>query len=317
MIQCMWNDLSVRHLLALRAVAEEGTFGKAASRLGFTQSAVSQQVAALEQLVGQPLFDRPAGPRPPTLTPAGSLLLDHARALLEQVNQAEYDLDRYARGVSGRLAIGTFQSVSSRVLPSTLGLLRQEAPNVEVSVIEEGTQFGDRLAALADGELDLLFTVGDAEPGFESRYLGSDPHVAVVPPDFPEGAVDLDAIGGQPMVGQAADDPCGIVVDRGLERIGITPNYVFRSYDNGAIQGMVAAGVGVAVVPLLTVDTTDPAVSVRTTRPELPPRQLSLAWSGTRTLSPIARRFIEIATDVCATQLHEGRRETVGLSTEG
>ncbi|MEM9131947.1 MAG: LysR family transcriptional regulator [Actinomycetota bacterium] len=313
----MWNDLSVRHLLALRAVAEEGTFGRAAARLGFTQSAVSQQVAALEQLSGQPLFDRPAGPRPPTLTPAGKLLLDHARLLLDQVNQAEYDLDRYARGVSGRLAIGTFQSVSSRVLPSTLRLLRQEAPDVEVSVVEEDTVFDDRLAALADGELDLLFLVGDVDPAFESRYLGADPHVAVVAPDFTDGPVDLQSISGQPMVGQPVDDPCGIAVDRGLERIGITPNYVFRSYDNGAIQGMVGAGVGVAVVPLLTVDTSDPAVSVRTTRPELPPRELYLAWSGARTLSPIAERFIDIAAEVCATQLHEGRRETVGLTAEG
>ncbi|MEM7338741.1 MAG: LysR family transcriptional regulator [Actinomycetota bacterium] len=299
----MWSDLSVRHLLALRAVAEEGTFGRAASRLGFTQSAVSQQVAALEQVVGQTLFDRPSGPTPPRLTPAGELILRQAELVLGQIQEAEHELDRYVRGVSGRLAIGTFQSISARVLPFTLGRLRQEAPHVEVVLVEEDPEQDVRLGALARGDLDLAFVVGDVDPAFESQYLGADPHIAIVPPDFPDGPVDLEALAGQPMVGQPADDTCGLLVDRGLERIGLAPNYVFRSHDNGAVQGMVGAGVGIAIVPLLTVDVTDPAVSVRSTKPEIEPRRLSIVWSGDRTLAPVAERFVAIAADVCASQL--------------
>lgn len=299
----MWSEISARHLLALRAVAEEGTFGKAAARLGFTQSAVSQQVATLEQLVGQPLFDRPSGPRPPVLTPAGELMLQHARGLVEQLELAEQDLDRFARGVSGKLAIGTFQSMSARVLPSTLRELYQQAPDVEVRLSDEDPEQDFRMGSLARGEIDLAFVVGDVDGVFDSRYLGADPHVAIVPPDYAEGPVNLRDISGRPMIGQPADDSCGLQVDRGLERLGVTPHYAFRSHDNGAVQGMVSAGVGIAIVPLLTVDTSDPTISVRTTSPELDPRQLSIAWRRDRTLAPIGRRFVEIAGEVCGQQL--------------
>lgn len=301
----MWRDLSIRHLLAFRAVAEEGTFGRAAERLGFTQSAVSQQVAALEGLVGHELFNRPAGPRPPRLTAAGELLVSHVDGLLEGIQAAEHDLDRYARGVSGKLAIGTFQSISARVLPFTLRQLRQEAPDVELTVIEEdqAEEQEVRAEALASGDLDLAFMVGvDHEP-FESRYLGADPLVAVVPIGYPAGPVDLLSIAGEPLIGQPPDDTCGIHVEQGLERLGITPRYAFRSHDNGAVQGMVGAGVGIAIAPLLTVDAADPAVSVRATEPPLEPRRLSIVWSSDRALSPIARRFVDIATDVCAERL--------------
>lgn len=101
------------------------------------------------------------------------------------------------------------------------------------------------------------------------------------------------------MVGQPPEETCGLEVDRGFERLGITPNYAVRSHDNGAVQGMVSAGVGIAVVPLLTVDASDPTVSLRSTVPEIEPRHLSLAWVRGRTLSPIAERFVDIAGDVC------------------
>jgi len=296
----MWNDLSVRHLLALRAVAEEGTFGRAATRLGFSQSAVSQQVGALEQLVGQPLFDRPAGPHPPRLTPAGELLLDHSAAFIERLEAAERDLDRLARGVAGTLTIGTFQSISARVLPFALRRLNQDAPEVEIRLLEEDPEHDFQQMMLTGSELDLAFAVGDLEPGLGSRHLGADPHVAIVPSDFPAGPVDLADISGRPMIGQPTGDSCGLLIDRGLERFGVTPHYAFRSHDNGAVQGMVGAGVGLAIVPLLAVDTTDHTISVRTTEPGLEPRQLSIIWNRERTLAPIAERFIDIAAEVCA-----------------
>lgn len=295
----MWNELSTRHLLALRAVAEEGTFGKAATRLGFTQSAVSQQVAALEQMVGQPLFDRPSGPRRPELTAAGELMLQHATGLIEAVERAEHDLDRFGRGVSGKLAVGTFQSISARVLPLIFRRLHQDAPDIEVTVVEEDAEQDFRLGSLQRGDIDLAFIVGDPHPDCEARYLGADPHVAMVPTDHPPGPVDLVSLSGKPTVGQPPADTCGLLVDRGLERLGVTPNYAFRSHDNGAIQGMVSAGVGVAIVPLLTIDVSDPSISVRSTVPEIQPRELNLVWMKERSLSPVAQRFVDIAADVC------------------
>ena len=299
----VWNDLSTRHLLALRAVAEEGTFGRAATRLGFTQSAVSQQVAALEQMVGQALFDRPSGPRRPELTAAGELMLEHAEALIEAIETAEHDLDRFGRGVSGKLAVGTFQSISARVLPSIFRRLHQEAPDVEVTVVEEDADQDVRVGQLKTGEIDLAFIVGEPDPTCDARYLGADPHVAMVPADHPPGPVELASLSGKPAIGQPPGDTCGLAVDRGLERLGVTPNYAFRSHDNSAIQGMVSAGVGIAVVPLLTIDVSDPAISVRTTVPEIEPRELYLVWIRDRSLSPVAQRFVDIAADVCTTLL--------------
>jgi len=292
----MWSELSARHLLALRAVAEEGTFGKAAARLGFTQSAVSQQIAALEKIVGQPLFDRPSGPRRPELTEAGELMLDHANRVLDEIRLAEQGLGQFARGVVGKLSIGVFQSISSRVLPYALKELYLRAPDVEINVrIEEADQF----TKLADGDLDLLCISGDIPDNCESRFLGVDPHVALVPVDHPPGPINLHELSGRPMVGQPLNDACSLEVDQGLERLGVTPNFAFRSHDNGAVQGMVSAGVGIAIVPLLTVDLADPTVEVRPTAPEIPPRQLSIVWVKGRTLSPIAKQFIEVVSNLC------------------
>ena len=287
----MWSDLSAKHLLALRAVAEEGTFGRAAERLGFTQSAISQQVATLEALVGQSLFDRPAGPSRPQLTPAGELLLEHARAVLDQIEEAERAIDRFARGVSGRLVVSTFQSISARVMPAALRRLYQEAPGVEVALIEEDIEQDFGRAALLRGDVDLAFAIGEVSEDYESVYLGADPHVALVGADHDAGPVSLQVLSGAPIVGQPPEDTCGAIIDRQLERHGITPNYVFRSHDNGAVQGMVGAGMGIAIMPLLSVDVHDVATSVRTTEPALEPRHLSLVWGAARTRSPLAERF--------------------------
>src|SRR3954453_20984894 len=112
------DGIELRHLHALRAIASEGSFGAAARRLGFTQSAVSQQIAALERAVGAPVFDRPGGPRPVTLTPAGRVLLRHADAVLDRLAQAERELGDLLAGRTDHLRVGTFQSVSVKLLPT-------------------------------------------------------------------------------------------------------------------------------------------------------------------------------------------------------
>ena len=98
-----WAGLEIRHLLALNAVVENGTFSGAAEQLGYTQPAVSQQVGTLERIVGTPLFERPGGPRPVRLTTAGQMLLIHARAVLARVNSAATDLRALSSGERGEL----------------------------------------------------------------------------------------------------------------------------------------------------------------------------------------------------------------------
>src|SRR3954467_965538 len=93
-----WLGVELRHLAALQAVAEEGSFGRAATRLGYTQSAVSQQIATLERLVGERLVERPGGPRPVSLTEAGTVLLRHADGIVARAPGAEAGLPSLRRG---------------------------------------------------------------------------------------------------------------------------------------------------------------------------------------------------------------------------
>src|SRR5947208_10466841 len=111
-----WLGVEVRHLAALRAVAEEGTFGAAALKLGYAQSAISQQIAALERYVGRRLFDRPGGSRPVTLTRSGELLLGHAESIMSRLSAARIDLESLTDEDSGgALRVGAYQSVAAAI----------------------------------------------------------------------------------------------------------------------------------------------------------------------------------------------------------
>src|SRR5215217_870490 len=153
------RDLEVRHLIAVDAVATEGTFGKAALRLGYTQSAVSQQIAALERLVGGAVFDRPGGPRPVELTPLGKVVLGHARDIIARVDATGDAVERFIAGTVGRIDIGTFQSVSNVLLPAMVQQLRAEHPEVDIRLFEEEDNDAGAAGVLA-GDLDIAFTIG-------------------------------------------------------------------------------------------------------------------------------------------------------------
>lgn len=297
------RDLDIRHLLALDAVATEGTFARAAERLGYTQSAVSQQIAGLERAVGERVFDRPGGPRAVELTPFGAELLRGGRDLLGRVEALADDLDRFRAGHSGRLTIGTFQSVSSAVLPMVLGRFRTGHPDVEVQLFE--TDVDEELQEhLERGQTEVSFLVGEvsepAQSGLESRLLLTDPFVLIARPgQFPHGPVSLDAIAGEPLIGQPPNS-CSLLNEAGLRSAGLDPSYVFRSHDNGTVAAMVRAGMGVAVMPLLCTEPEDPRTELHPLDPPIPGRQVSIAWRAGRTLSPAATAFVELTTAVCS-----------------
>ena len=297
MLTMAFADVALRHFVALRTVAQEGSFGRAAARLGYSQSAVSQQIAALERAVGAAVFDRPGGPRPVTLTAVGELLLDHARTLEQTLSCAEDDLRRLLAGQFGRIAVGTFQSVSVAVLPGMVRILRTERPDLEVELFESDD--GDVLAErLRNGQLDLSFIVDaweDGLDGCELEVLHTDPFVLVSPRSpAPSSTVEVRELAGIPLIGQPANQ-CQFLIDQGLRQHGIEPDYVFRSADNSAVQAMVKAGMGEAVMPLLAVDVHDPEIVVRTIRPGIEPRRIGIAWRSGRTISPAAAAFIELA----------------------
>jgi DNA-binding transcriptional LysR family regulator len=293
------RDVDSRHLAALVAVVEEGSFAKAAQALGFTQSAISQQIAALEKAAGLPVFDRPRGPRAAELTPAGAQLLAYARDILARVDEMDDAIDRLRRGVTGRLVIGTFQSVSSGVLPALVGRMRREVPDVDIRLFETDDQAA-LLRGVADDELDLAFTVDtEDDPRFESELLGYDPFVIITPVGDLDGSITTaDVLHHHPVIGQPATNVCQRLIDGRLDAVGVRPDYVFRSIDNGAVQGMVRSGMGRAIMPYLAIDADDPAIVVLSIDPPMA-RSIKLTRRSDRSLPPAADRFAAIAREIC------------------
>jgi DNA-binding transcriptional LysR family regulator len=290
------RDVDARNLAALIAVVDEGTFAKGAKSLGFTQSAVSQQIAALEKAAGLPVFDRPKGPRAAELTPAGQLLVDYARAALAEVDRMDDELDRMRRGVSGRLVIGTFQSASSRLLPWIVGNMRKDLPDVDIRLSElDDVQLLVR--ALLDDDLDFAFTIDlEPDPALDIELLGVDPFVVIAPRGEADAASACAAdLNDRPLIGQPNNDSCQLMIDRRLEAVGIRPDYVFRSQDNGAVQGMVRSGLGWAIMPYLAIDPHDPGVTVLQLDPPVAPRLIQLVCRADRTLPAAADHFASLA----------------------
>ena len=297
-----WLGIELRHLVALQAVADEGSFGKAARHLGYTQSAISQQIAALERIVGQRLIDRPGGPRPVTLTDAGRLLLVHAKAITARLKAAQADLEALGAGDAGPLRIGTYQSVGARVLPMLLRAFSAEWPSVDIRLVES-TDDRELLALVERGDADLTFCVFPLEPGpFEAVELMRDPYVLVVPPDSllvgREKLPTLREILDLPLISYRTCRTTQRVEER-LRMAGQEPQVVFRSDDNGTVQALVAAGVGVALVPQLTVDSADESVAVIDLGERVPPRLIGIAWHSDRQLTPAAQAFVDAAQAVC------------------
>jgi DNA-binding transcriptional LysR family regulator len=297
-----WPGVELRHLAALKAIAEEGSFGRAATRLGYTQSAVSQQIATLERAVGERLLERPGGPRPVSLTEAGEILLRHADAIVARLEAARADLEALAAGEAGALRIGTYQSVGQRILPAVIRRFSAEWPSVELRVSEASTD-QELFALIESGELDLTFADFSLWEGpFEAVDLLRDPYVLLVQAESPlaqrKQAPTLGEIAELPLIGFRQCRSTALVESHFHER-GLRPDFVFRSDDNGIVQAMVSAGVGVAITPRLTVDFNDPTVAVVPLEGVVPPRRLVLLWHKDRYRSPAARGFADVALEAC------------------
>jgi DNA-binding transcriptional LysR family regulator len=298
-----WLGLELRHLIALKAIAEEGTFGRAAASLGYTQSAISQQIAMLERIVGQKLIDRPGGPKQVSLTEAGELLLRHADAIAARLQAAHADLAALDAGDAGPLRIGTYQSVGARVLPALFRDFSEQWPDVEIT-LQESADDRDLIHLVERGELDLTFVVLPLEPGpYETVELFRDPYVLVVPADSPlasrERAPSLRELVEHPLISNRTCRTTQRVEDR-LRHSGRDPHIAFRSDDNGTVQGLVAAGVGIAIVPRLTVDETDDAIRVVDLADRVPPRLIGVAWHRDRKRTRAAEAFVELAQKLTA-----------------
>jgi DNA-binding transcriptional LysR family regulator len=299
-----WAGLELRHLLALVAVAETGTFSGAAERLGYTQSAVSQQIGALERIVGTTLFERPGGPRPVRLTPPGEMLLTHARSVLDRVQVAAADLRALATGELGELRVGTLQSVGTKVLPGLLRSFRADWPGIEVS-LRESNDINELIHLVETGDLDVTFVEMNLHDSgrLTTRWLLDDPMVFVAPSDAPEAArerVSVADVAHLPMIGIGPrDSGCHRMIEECFRGSPVPPTYVFRSEDNPTVLALIAAGLAYAVLPLLTVDEDNPGIAVIPIEPEPAPRRLGVAWPTDRQGPAALEPFIDAAAEIC------------------
>lgn len=291
-------DVEIRHLAAFRAVCEHRSFGRAAEALGYSQAAVSQQIGALERTVGLPLFERPGGPRPVVPTEAARQLLPYADTIFRQLDGARLAMDEVATGERGRLAIGSFESVSVALLPRIVGVLTRERPDLELHLTEDhSSQF--LAGRVLDGDLDASFVPEAPDlSGLTARELLVDPYMAVMPATDERTVLRLADLAESPLVGHGEDDSCQLHINLALRSAGVSPHYVFRSNDNGALQAMVRSGLGVALMPLLAIDVDDAGVRVIPTDPAVPARHVTLIWRDDREPGPALARFVEIADEV-------------------
>lgn len=289
-------DMELRHLATFTAVVDEGSFGRAASRLGYAQSTVSQHIAALEHVVGDRLFDRPGGPRRVRLTPLGEVMHTHAAEMLAKADAMHTAVERFRAG-EGRLTIGTFQSVSNTLLPVLVRRLREEFPNCDIRLSEDESGSPD------PSRVDLLFydhRIDDADA--EHLKLLDDPYKVVSPRGrFPDGPVDLAELDGAPMIAWPPD--CAQpALEAALARNGIHPEIVFRAAGNEAVISMARAGLGSAILPWLAIHgagvTTDETLSVQALRPAMAHREIYLVRQADRTPSPLAARAAELAAEM-------------------
>ncbi|HWD76244.1 MAG TPA: LysR family transcriptional regulator, partial [Solirubrobacteraceae bacterium] len=249
--------LNLGRLQVLCEVVSRGSFSAAADALSYTQSAVSQAVARLEAETGTTLVIRDRrGIRP---TAAGATLITHAEAIFAQVEAAEADLAAVLGIRAGRLRVASFPSAGATLMPLAVAAFRRAHPGVALTLAEgEPEEIAPRVRA-GEFDLALLFEFPGAPPrrdgpgaGLQSVPLLKDPMDVALPADHPlaaKPALRLADLRAQQWVQTSAQSPCARHVVRSCLAAGFEPDVAFESDDYDTVQGLVAAGVGVALIP--------------------------------------------------------------------
>jgi len=296
-----WAGVELRHLITLRTVAEERSLAGAARRLGYSQPAVSQQLAALERLVGARLVERRAGGREVALTQAGRLALLHSEAMLARAQAADAELRALEDGSAGILRLGTIPSVGARLVPQVLRRFARHFPDVVVELAEHDDD-AVLLEQIEAGNLDLTFALLPLAGGpFEAAEVLQDGYILAVAADSA-----LATVGRKVSLKQLAKLPLIVCTQSSapealLRAHGIAAQIRYRIESNETVAGLAAAGLGAALVPRLAIDPgRDDLVRLELVT-ELPPRLVGIVWHQDRHQTEAARQLVELASEVGAT----------------
>src|SRR5256714_2245159 len=306
--------LSVGRLRTLKEVAYRGSFSAAADALSYTQSAVSQQIAALEAEAGLPLLER--HPRGVSLTAAGQTLVAHAEGILARLDSAEAALSAIAGLRGGRVRMASFPTAGATLMPVAIAEFRATYPDVELTLVEgEPEEIVPRLRA---GELDLalLFEFEGQTPlaqELSRTELLEDPLYLALPRGhrLAGGArLRLAALAGESWIQPSHASPCARHVVRCCHAAGFEPRVSFESDDYHTVQGLVAAGVGVALIPQLALSAVRDDILTRSLSPAPPLRRVIAATPARAPLVPGAPAMLgvlEATAERYAKQGNDGR----------
>jgi DNA-binding transcriptional LysR family regulator len=297
--------LNVARLRVLREVAERGSFSAAADALSYTQSAVSQQIAALEAETGMTLLER--GPRGVRLTEAGRTLVEHTEGILARLAAAEEELAALAGLRGGQLRMASFPTAGATLMPVAIAAFRASYPEVELTLAEgEPEEIAPRLGA-GEFDLALLFEFGETEADLKRVELLEDPLYLALPRGHRlarKRTLRLGELRGEAWVQTSQSSPCARHVVRSCHAAGFEPNVAFESDDYQTVQGLVAAGVGVALIPELALSVVREDVVVRTLSPSPPVRSVIAALPGrlgaSTRLTPAVSAMLRILEETAA-----------------
>jgi DNA-binding transcriptional LysR family regulator len=305
--------LDVRRLRVLREVALRGSFSAAADALHFTQSAVSQQMAALEREAGMPLVERNA--RGVRLTEAGEALVRHTDVILARLADAEAELEAIAGLRGGRVRLASFPSAGATIAPRAIARFRERHPDVDVSLVMAEPPEG--IEKLRAGEIDVALLIDtpwecSTDTAIEREHLLDDPMYVCLPKAHERaGRVRLrleDLVDESWLLGTTGTCPDASIFLRACERAGFEPRIAFQSDDYLAIQGFVAAGMGVSFIPDLALVTVRDDVVIRELTPRAPSRRIVAGSLAGGYRSPAAAAMLDILVEVGA-EFQTGRRE--------
>jgi len=295
--------LNVNRLLVLREVARRGSFSAAAQALSYTQSAVSQQISTLEAETGMTLLVR--HPRGVSLTAAGQTLMVHAESVLADLDAAEAALAAIAGLRGGRLRMASFPTAGATLMPLAIATFSTRHPDVELTLTEgEPEEIAPRLRA---GELDLALLFEFERSALTDRIarveLLEDPLYLALPRTHrlaKRRRLRLEDLRSEAWVQTSSSSPCARYVVRSCHAAGYEPNVAFESDDYQTVQGLVAAGVGVALIPELALTVVRDDIAIRALSPSSPVRQVIAATAAGARLLPAAPAMLSVLEGVAS-----------------
>jgi LysR family hydrogen peroxide-inducible transcriptional activator len=295
--------MEIHQLRYFVAVAEEGSFSRAAAKVRVAQPSLSQQIRKLEAEVGQPLFDRL--PRSVVLTEAGRCLIDYARQILASIGDARRCIDEFKGEIAGRVAVGAIPTIAPYVLPELVVTFQNHYPQVTLEIVEDVTAGITR--RIEAGELDVaLASTCQQSPTLRRERLGNEPLLALVPEGHElakKTEITFDDLKSQRFLLLHEMHCLSQQVNHLLESRRLHPEIALAGSQLSTIANMVAAGIGVSIVPQMMArhHATPGCVTLQFATP-VPERELNLLYNPLRFQSKAAAEFRREATAALSSQ---------------